>query len=59
MAGMASVADALHEAGRKPAEAAIAERRIRFAFAQIGEIDAEIAEGGFEHRQQPILFRHR
>ena len=46
---------ALHEARRKPAQAAIAERRIRLAFAQIGQIDAEIAEGGFEHRQQPHI----
>ena len=46
---------ALHEAGRKPAEAAIAERGIRLAFAQIGEADAEIAEGGLEHRQQPHI----
>ena len=43
---------ALHEARRKPPEAAIAERRIRLAFAQIGKLDAEIAERGLEHRQQ-------
>src|ERR1700734_3134996 len=36
---------ALHEASRKPAEATIAECRIRLAFAQIGEVDAEVAEG--------------
>src|ERR1700681_2714787 len=34
---------ALHEAGREPPETAIAERRIRLAFAQLGEADAEIA----------------
>src|SRR6202790_5919496 len=37
---------ALHEAGRKAPEAAIAERCIRLAFAQVGKADAEIAEGG-------------
>ena len=46
---------ALHEAGREPAEAAIAERRIRLAFAQIRQVDAEIAERGLEHRQQPHI----
>ncbi len=43
---------ALHEAGREPAEAAIAERRIRLAFAQVRQVDAEIAERRLEHRQQ-------
>ena len=43
---------ALHEACREPAQTAIAERRIRFAFAQFGEADAEIAERGLEHLQQ-------
>ena len=43
---------ALHEARREPPEAAIAERRIRLAFAQIVKPDAEIAERGLEHRQQ-------
>ena len=43
---------ALHEARREPPEAAIAERRIRLAFAQVGKADAEIAERGLEHRQQ-------
>jgi hypothetical protein len=43
---------ALHEARREPPEAAIAERRVRLAFAQIGQVDAEIAERGLEHRQQ-------
>ena len=46
---------ALHEAGREPPEAAIAERGIRLAFAQIGQADAEIAERGLEHRQQPHI----
>ena len=46
---------ALHEAGGKPPEAAIAERRIRLAFAQFGKPDAEIAECGLEHRQQPHI----
>ena len=43
---------ALHEAGREPPEAAIAERRVRLAFAQVVEPDAEIAERCLEHRQQ-------
>ena len=43
---------ALHEAGGEPAEAAIAERRVRLAFAQFVQVDAEIAERGLEHRQQ-------
>ena len=43
---------ALHEARRQPPEAAIAERRVRLAFAQIRQTDAEIAERGLEHRQQ-------
>ncbi len=46
---------ALHEAGRQPSEAAIAERRIGLAFAQFGKTDAEIAERGLEHRQQPHI----
>ncbi len=44
---------ALHEAGRQPPEAAIAERGVGLAFAQVGEADAEIAERGLEHLQQP------
>jgi len=43
---------AFHEAGRKPSQTAIAQRCIRLAFAQIGKIDAEIAECRLEHRQQ-------
>ena len=43
---------AFHEAGGEPPEAAIAERRIRLAFAQVRQIDAEIAERRLEHRQQ-------
>ena len=46
---------AFHEAGREPPEAAIAERRVRLAFAQIGQADAEIAERGLEHLQQPHI----
>jgi hypothetical protein len=46
---------ALHEARRKPPEAAIAEGCIRLAFAQVRQIDAEIAERGLEHRQQPHI----
>ena len=46
---------ALHEARRQPSEAAIAERGIRLAFAQIRKADAEIAERGLEHRQQPHI----
>src|SRR5258706_767961 len=42
---------ALHEAGRQPSEAAIAERCIRLAFAQLWEADAEIAQRSLEHRQ--------
>jgi len=36
-------------------QAAIAERRIRLAFAQLCEADAEIAERSLEHRQQPHI----
>ena len=43
---------ALHEACREPPEAAIAERRVRLAFAQVVKPDAEIAERRLEHRQQ-------
>jgi hypothetical protein len=43
---------ALHEAGRQPPQAAIAERRIRLAFAQVRQRDAEIAQCCLEHRQQ-------
>ena len=43
---------ALHEAGGQPPETAIAERRIRLAFAQVRQADAEIAERRLEHRQQ-------
>ena len=46
---------ALHEAGGEPPEAAIAERRIRLASAQFGQVDAEIAECRLEHRQQPHI----
>src|SRR5258705_12476749 len=42
---------ALHEAGLKPSQAAIAERRIRLAFTQLREADAEIAQRGLEYRQ--------
>jgi len=41
----------LHETCGEPAKTAIAERRIRFASAQLGQADAEIAESGLEHRQ--------
>ena len=46
---------ALHEAGREPPEAAIAECGIRLAFAQFGEAGAEIAKRCIEHRQQPHI----
>ncbi len=46
---------ALHEARRKPSKTAIAERRIRLAFAQIRKVNAEIAKGCLEHRQQPHI----
>ena len=46
---------ALHEAGGQPSEAAIAERRVRLAFAQVGETDAEIAKRCLEYRQQPHI----
>ncbi len=42
---------AFHETGREAPETAIAERRIRFAFAQIRQLNAEIAERCLEHRQ--------
>src|SRR6266853_844124 len=42
---------ALHEAGRKPSQAAIAERRIRLAFTQLREADAEIAQRSLEYWQ--------
>jgi hypothetical protein len=48
---------ALHEAGREPPEAAIAERRIRLAFAQQSDrADAEIAERASNTGSRPILF---
>ena len=43
---------ALHEAGCEPPQAAIAERCVRLAFAQVVKPDAEIAKGCLEHRQQ-------
>ena len=43
---------ALHEARREPSQAAIAERRVRLAFAQVVKPDAEIAKRRLEHRQQ-------
>ena len=46
---------AFHEAGGQPPEAAIAERRIGLQLAQFGQVDAEIAERGLEHRQQPHI----
>ncbi len=44
---------AFHEARREPSETAIAERRVRLAFAQVRKSDAEIAERRLEHRQEP------
>ncbi|MEY9880360.1 hypothetical protein ABIA43_001894 [Bradyrhizobium sp. USDA 328] len=44
---------ALHEAGGEAAEAAIAERGVRLAFAQLRQRDAEIAECDLEDLQQP------
>src|ERR1700681_1338166 len=41
---------ALHEAGRQPAEPTIAESRVRLAFAQVGQPDAEVAERCLEYR---------
>ena len=46
---------AFHEACGQAPEAAIAEGGVRFAFAQVGEADAEIAKGCLEHRQQPHI----
>jgi hypothetical protein len=46
---------ALHEAGGKPSEAAIAQRRIRLALPQRIEADAEIAERHLIDRQQPHI----
>jgi len=43
---------ALHKAGGEPPEAAIAEGRVRLAFAQVRQIDAEVAKRGLEHREQ-------
>ena len=43
---------ALHEARREPSQPTIAERGVRFAFAQIRQGDAEIAKCGLEHREQ-------
>jgi hypothetical protein len=51
--GNAEGGHAFHEACRKPAEAAIAQCRVRLAFAQFRESDAEIAKRGLEHREQP------
>jgi len=48
---------ALHEARRKPSQTAIAQRRVRLAFAQIRKPDAEIAERRLEHRQQPHIIQ--
>jgi hypothetical protein len=47
---------AFHEAGGEPPEAAIAERRVRLAFAQVGQADAEIAERLSNTGNRPILF---
>ena len=44
---------ALHEAGGEPPEAAIAERGIRLAFAQLRQRHAEIAERDLEDLEQP------
>ncbi len=46
---------AFHEAGRKPSETAIAERGIGLAFAQVREVDAEIAQRRLEHGKQPHI----
>ncbi len=46
---------ALHEAGGEAPEAAIAECRIRLAFAQLRQRDAEIAERDLEDLQQPHI----
>ena len=46
---------ALHEACREPPQAAIAERRVRLAFAQVVQAYAEIAKRCLEHRQQPHI----
>ena len=46
---------AVHEARCQPPQAAIAERGVRLAFAQIGKADPEIAERGLEHLQQPHI----
>ncbi len=43
---------ALHEARREPPQAAVAERRVRLAFAQVVKPDAEIAERRLEQWQQ-------
>jgi hypothetical protein len=46
---------ALHEARRKPSKTAIAKGSVRLAFTQLRETDAEIAQRGLEHRQQPHI----
>ena len=43
---------AFHEAGGQPAETAIAERGVGFAFPEVVEPDAEVAKRRVEHRQQ-------
>ncbi|MGY4432985.1 hypothetical protein ACVWWO_005462 [Bradyrhizobium sp. F1.13.1] len=46
---------AFHEAGGETAQAAVAERRVRLAFAQLRQGDAEIAERDLEDLQQPHI----
>ena len=49
---------AVHEAGGETAEAAVAERGVRFDLAQGGEVDAELRERG-GHRLDDADIRHR
>ena len=56
--GNAERGHALHEAGREPAEAATAQRRVGLGGAQAVEVDAEIAERGAELLDHPEIAEH-
>jgi hypothetical protein len=49
---------ALHEAGREPSKAAVAERGVRFCRAQPVEIDAKVPERGAEDIRQAEIAQH-
>ena len=49
---------ALHEAGREPSEAAVAERRVGLGRPQAVEVHAQISERGAEHVFQAQIAQH-